>query len=862
MSKFTQQNTAQMEKILSTSSSVGLSQEAVSARRNKFGKNLVFPEARTSFFCFLLFLLRRPTLYLVLVSLVFSFLFLESWYVPLAVGGIYIAFLAVCYFMYRYAEVNRRMLSMTASANVTVIREGKTLSISPEELVIGDLLALSPGDVIYAPSQVVSDEDIEVFCKREGFHETLIKHGGACFDAKDEPFNLLCVGDVVRAGNGRAFVTEISETAPKIKRGESGTERTQARLSKLALRLSASIVTVTVLVAVFLTMRSQLSSLASLALCAASCLLSPLEWSGLLYECVFLAENRKIRSKKQALFTSMRTVEDVAETGCFLLPTRSVFQGSRFVVRAFESGGGIRIGENSNETTPELALISTALLAIHGGSSSTVYEKYLMGFCKRHKDDSMHLKMSSLLVSAENLDASIAGFRSEKDGRSFSFVGGDPEALLPYVLCISEDGRTRILDDQTRNRLLMSVKKMKRDGHRLVAYAETQTRVSGSSFPYLSRDMKLLGFFVLSELPDSRIESTLKWIDESGKKAFFFHDGEDPGWITDALPLLKNAPIIDGHAENFDEEVLAFASDKTVRFAVGIHLSSRQKSFLAHALEKYSYKTLAYGETYDDHRLMCASSVAAAPFKEKGRMSVGVVQETATLYAKEHIASSAGCVVDAKRLRRSFSVCTAYFCASLLARCVLLLFGVACGRLLLAPISFALLSTGIDLLAFFCLSHVQAKGDDAPSTEEERRSDLGFFSGALLAAVTIGALSLWMYLFPSAFRFSYASFCFVSLLLMLNVGVLRFSSARVSLWLLLFPVVSIAVSAGFLLLNGVQGGYPYIVAEFPFWALLPTVVMIGMGKMTELLMQRKARTSAEKDRRSNQDSFDNHTNEQ
>ncbi len=836
MNKYIQQTAAQMEKILRTSATAGLSPSAVSEAQARYGKNLVFPKTPTSFGSFLVQLFKRISFYVMVLAILLAVL-THHVVEACAVGAIYVFFLGFSYLLYRYRAKKKRSLYLASSASVRAIRGGRVYLVSPEELVVGDLIELRAGDVLYADAYVVTEGEMEVFCKREHFHETLVKHGGACFEGVGEAFNLLCVGDVVRAGEGRALVTAISATPPIEEREDSLTEKTQKKLCRLAVRLSASITVLALLIAGFLTMHDA-ALFARIFLCAAViCAISPCAWSELLYDCLFFNANEKIRSRRYALFTSMQAVEDTAKGDAFLLPTKSIFQGSRYVVRAYENGAGTRITENGKQSTEELSLISAALLAIHKENASSGYEKYLLAFCKKHADKAPFLKLGTVLASPSSKDISIASFQNQKDGRSFSFVAGDPEELLSYMLYISEDGRVRLLDEQTKSRMLSAVRKLKKDGHRLVAYAETQTRISGNDFPFLSKDMKLLGFFVLSELPDRRITDALKWVADTGKKAFFFHNGENPDWIIDALPLLKNAPIIDGHAENFTYEILAYAKDKNLPFAIGIHMSAEQQSQLAHVLENESYQTVAYGMQYSDHRLMCAAALAIAPIKELRKESVGIVQESAAVYAKEHVASQIGAVKEAAGLIRSFGVSTAYFCASLLARSALFLFGAIFGKLFLAPVVLAVFSSVIDLLAFWCLSHVKSANDGTEEIDSARHRNLGLVLGILFGALVTGALALWMAAVPSFFPFSYAAFSFAALLFMLNVGVLRFASVRYSASVLLFPLVSLAACLVLLLAESVGMPYAYFSPVFPFWVLAPTVVLLGVGKAVELGMQ-------------------------
>ena len=841
MYKYAEQTVAQMEKILGSSAKAGLSDRDARFIRSKEGKNLVFPIAKTSFLSFLPLIFKQASSYVTVPILVAAFWFL-SWQTAVTATVAYVFFIACLYFLYRRRQKQLRSLYRLSSASVCVVRDGQRRFVSPEELVVGDLMLLKAGDVLYADAYIITESELDVFCTREDAREARLKHGGPCFEKyADEPYNLLCAGDVIRLGEGSAFVTRISSSAPQADKELSATEKKQNKLCRTGVYLSFAVLLLSLSVAYFMT--KDIEDFMRVLLCAAVIFgVSPGAWSRLLYECVFLSANRKMRAKTHAAFTSMKAVEAAAEGDCFLLSTKSVFQGSRFVVRAFESGAGIRIQERSKKTTPELSLISSAILEIHKNNPSTSYEKYLLSFCRAHASDALGLRLSGAVLPSKNADASVAAFSSSKDGRAFSFVAGDPEELLPFTLYISENGRVRLLDKQTKSALLSYVQKIKRDGHRVVAYAETQMRGADGKEPALSRDLKLLGLFVLSELPDRRMVDTIRWMAENGKKAFFFHDGEDPTWITDALPILRSAPVIDGYEVNFHDEITAFSSDKNMPFAIGIHFTPQQKSKLAHMLGEAGYVTVSYGSAYEDHRLMCATAVSIATLDEKD--SVGIVKESADLYAKEHIGAQVGAVRSASQILASFHVSTAYFCASLLARSVLLLLCAVFGKMFLDVAALSLFSL-FDLFALACLSHVKSKPEEQQIPGQLSRKSRGLFVGVLVATLVVGALALWMAASPSSFHFSCTAFCFVALLTVLNVGVLRFASVRYSPSVILFPIASLAAAALFLFIESVYKDYPFFVPEFPFWVLLPTVALVAVGRALEVGREQKDDTQSD-----------------
>ena len=158
MKDYINQNTPRMEKILATSSKTGLSSSAVTARRKKHGKNHILPSSGCVFARFLLFLAKNIPFYLML-----SILIVSAFYLPLptviTVGAVYFAFLVGVFLLFLYRERQNLLLWRAALPLVGVVRNGCVSYVSPEELVVGDLILLTEGSILYCEAHVVSEDD-------------------------------------------------------------------------------------------------------------------------------------------------------------------------------------------------------------------------------------------------------------------------------------------------------------------------------------------------------------------------------------------------------------------------------------------------------------------------------------------------------------------------------------------------------------------------------------------------------------------------------------------------------------------------------------------------------------------------------
>ena len=833
MHDYAQRDAAYVAKAIESSLTQGITSASVAARREKTGKNVLVDDRRASFGRFCAFLAGKLSVFLIGAALLLA-AFILPLFTVIAVSVAYLAYIVVLFCLFSYREKGYARLAADAFPYIKAVRDGKVMLISPEELVKGDLLKLTAGDVLFANAYIVSDEAVEAVCVRNGRRETLIKRGGASYNT-NEPENILLIGDVLRAGECYALVIGLSDHPLENEDGwRSYTERSQSRLCRMSVRLSSALAGV-MLIFSFFFLHSAESLVGILLSVAALLALSPAAWCDLLLDAVFLARNAKMRERHHACFSSMQAAEEAAGGNCFLLSTRAIYHSSRYAVKSFESGTGIRVSEMSSQNTPELSTICTLILKIREKNAHAQSEKHLTAFCKRHAEKDSPFTIDGTAFCEES-GISVTSVRDAKDGRAFSFVEGSPEALLPYAASVSEQGRVHLLDKKTKESMLAAIAKMKKNGHKLVAYAISQTRVSENAPVLLAADLKLLGFFVLSELPDEKIEQTLKWIAQENKKAFFFHDGDDPSWITDALPMLSDIPVLDANDANIADQLAFYTMHPEMPFAIGLHFTPAMQSKLAHMLADAGYRTVAAGASFADHRLMCASSVAIAPLKSHAEENVGVVRSSAGMYAKQHVASMTACVREAEKLLHSFGVFSAYFCASLLVRSMILLVGIFFGVLLLPPTVVAVLGFVIDFTAFFCLSHVASKPEDAADINTARDRNFGFFLGAFFGSLAIGALALGMTFFSEQFRFDAQEFVFCALLLMLNVGVIVFGSAKVSRYSVLFCALSLLAFAAFLGVRMLLTQNIAFYGELPFWAMIPTVVLIAVGKIANAFL--------------------------
>ncbi len=835
---YAQQNTARMEKILKTSVKEGLSDAEATARLRKNGKNRLVAEGKNpvaqlfgttvkngSLPLFLLCLLLSAPLLKIHAALSFCF---------------YLCFLAVFLLL---CVLRRRAMRKHANKilpQVSVLRGGRVIRLSPEKLVLGDVILLRRGDILYTHAHIATDEEMTVVCERDGEERAYTKHGGDCFDDSAEPFNTLRPGDLIQDGACRAFVTGKCDTVVDFNPTKSKTAENHGQMCKVTTRIAYAI-SFLILALGFV----RAVSTKDYAFLAESLLLSSMliataapAFYSVLFDLLFLYKNRSLERKKGGFFLSASEMERVSGVDHYVLSTRSMFPTSKYVARYFETATGKRVTEKMQGTS-ELALLSQALRATYEKCEMTLTEEAVLRFCAKYATETP----LALYGRTSDERVTLASYRNREDGKKVSLVWGDAEVLLPDVMAVSEGGRVRAAEQRWRETFADSVRSLKKAGFRCILFAETTTRNVPNGMPSRFADMKFLGVFALRRASDEQALRTLERLKDDGKKVFFVHDGDNAEWLRQEIRFFDNVPILDGRSENFKEQLGMFVRDKRAAFCIGVGLSASQKAMVVSALLSTGGRVAAAGAGVDDYRMMCSATLAIAPLQNGDGAVPPITLEAASVRAREHVTSQVETVERSTKLLGAYAVLTAALCALLLGKCMIALAGALLGNIFLSASYFAVLGLSLDLLTFCCFVMVDVGRHRFGFTglAWENRQNLTVFVGFLTGTLITAAIALYVAMTPSRFAFTAGSFVFVSFVMMLNAGLWRFSSSGRSAAALLLPIASVLLTAAvFLLGHFTEGRFGfYFYTEMLFWALFPVIALLGTGRLFEAYLKNK-----------------------
>lgn len=837
--RYAQENTFRMAKILKSSAERGLSEKEATARLCEKGINRISQKRESPALAFLRSVIYNGSLPLFLSALLLTAPFLQR--DVLFPSVLYFVFLCVLLLLFVLKERLLRIHETALLPYVRVMRDGKVRLVSPESLVEGDLILLSEGDVLYTYAHITTDAEIEVVCDRGGRHRAFVKHGGHCFEDLEEPFNFLAPGDMIRSGQASAFVTGKCEPQPMDFFSNSETLKARGDMCKAVTRITYFLSfalfafgffkACALSDAVSFVFLGECVLLSSVLIATASTAFYPL-----LFELLFLIRNLRGADKNGNAFATVSDLETVAGVDSFVLSTKSLFSADGYDVRYFETASGRRV-TGKMRATPELMLIADALFATKRKCKLAQGEEAVLDFCGQN---ALSDKILELCAKTSADCVTFSSYHRPGDSRGFSLVWGDAERLIPELLYVAEDGKTRLLEGKRRDAMMDAVCQLKRNGYTIELYAETQTKCVQESMPQTFAELRLLGFFALRRYTDEAALRTLAQLEGSNKKVLFVHDGESVDWIIKEIQGLDGVPVLDGASENFRSGLTYFTKEEHLPICIGVHLSPKQKAQVVAALEATGRSVAVSGTRFDDYRMMYDATVAVAPLQEEAKDTPPLVVDRATVRSRVHASSFVGSVQSAVGMLGAFGIFTVALCASLLGRAIIVLLGALLGNPFLACGYYALFGILFDLLALICFGiaerndRIRGQGD---SLLRANNKNFSLFAGFVAGSVATGLIAAFL----KNLHLQPESFVFVSLLLMLNVGLWYFFFRTHASAIGFYSLVSFVSVVSLFLLGTLSGGrYGFdFEPRLIFWALIPVVVMLLVGKVLEFYFIQK-----------------------
>ena len=197
---------------LSSDAEVGLTAEEVATRYEKYGWNeLRFKPGKPAWLKFIL-QFHQPLLYILLLAGSVKAL-LGSWTNAAVIWGVTILNAIIGYVQEAKAEGAIAALAKAVTTETTVLREGQTLKIPSQDLVVGDVVILASGDKVPADLRLLKVRNLQV-------DESALTGESVPVDKSVEPLpldiplaertNMAFAGSFITFGQGKGIVVSIA----------------------------------------------------------------------------------------------------------------------------------------------------------------------------------------------------------------------------------------------------------------------------------------------------------------------------------------------------------------------------------------------------------------------------------------------------------------------------------------------------------------------------------------------------------------------------------------------------------------------------------------------------------------------------
>ncbi len=615
----------------------GLSNKEVKNRILKYGKNLL-PKAKRETIVHVFFRqFVNPIIFILIIAVVLSFMIGEI------IDGFFIlgiilfnAFLGT----FQEWRAGKKALSLQnlLKVNVKVIRNGREAHIESENLVIGDIVLVEPGDKISADLRIIDCHNLsidEAILTGESVASSkradVISKKASLGDRK----NMLFAGSTVVNGRGKAIVvavsadTEIGKIAEKVLLSKETKSPLVIRMEKFTKQIAMITAIIAIIIAMLLYYRGEVPQEIFFMVVALSVSAIPEGLPVALTFALTIASSRM--SKKNVLVKKLNSVESLGsctviasdKTGTLTLNEQTAKKIVFPDAQEFDITG---VGYNGNGTVEKNDKISK--LSLLGIINNEAFLEKTRGRWD-HYGDSMDVAFLSLGVKAkvqfdkkdllglipyESENKYSAAFY-ESENKKMCTIKGSIEKVLLHCNKMNLDGKVVSIDKKT---LEKQNEELAKQGYRVIAIAEGIYKGNAKKH-YDEEDIPDLTFVGMVGFIDPIREEAISAIDkcrDAGIKVVMI-TGDHPLTaytisvqlgLASSMNEVTDGDEVETMLKKGNEEFDKFVSEKTVFTRV----SPLQKLEIVNAYKRMGDFIAVTGDGVNDAPALKAANIGVA----------------------------------------------------------------------------------------------------------------------------------------------------------------------------------------------------------------------------------------------------------
>ncbi|MBQ0101862.1 MAG: cation-transporting P-type ATPase [Firmicutes bacterium] len=597
---------------LKTSAQSGLSDSEVRIRRARDGENNIYAKTRQPLGHYLSHLLTDYTSVIMILTLLLAAVFKEKNYI-FTMLAIMLAYYAIVIFSYVRSEYILSSVAEQSLPTAKVLRNGKLYIVRQKELVRGDVILLSTGDIVPCDCRLIETDGLEILETGITGASSAVRKDAMFIDYHDnvpltEQKNMAFAASIVTKGTGRAICCETGDETvvcrlsknKAVERGEQAElfESVNAFCKKWTIAMTLGVFVITELDIAVSKGGEGIFGPFLLGLSAAVASMSEFytAFAYISLACgIYSAVNRKGKVNKGAIIRSPSEIEKLKDLTCLIVPKEGAFlvnepdlgyvwanddlfakgehgynrNAARVLRYALLStglyGAERLLSRNQNKNninTPEEEIIITAAEDL-GEYNASLETKYVL---LQHLSKGSNSEFDTTLVAYEN--SYIVALR------------GDYNKVLPLCTTYSENSRIYEMTQDKLTELYSLAERMSRESYRVMAVCSNTTIYNNlTRLGAIQSDLTLEGLILIKEniLPEAA--RNIARCKSAGIKVMMLcdEDNEMNYGVATSLGIAKNRKqVITGQRFAAEKEGILRAGASGFTVFAGLTLSQKR----------------------------------------------------------------------------------------------------------------------------------------------------------------------------------------------------------------------------------------------------------------------------------------------
>jgi Mg2+-importing ATPase len=611
---------AAAQAVSSSAAANGLTSQEAAARLSQFGPNDPAPPKRQSAVLDFLRLFLNPLVLILLIAAAVSAFLGEA--VDAAIIAVIVLLSTVLDFTQNYKSQRAiEQLRQQVAPTATVLRDGKWRELRRSDVVPGDVVRLSAGNLVPADARLLESRDLFILqASLTGESLPVEKQArGEEVSTKPDAENMVFMGTSVVSGTASAFVvatgakTAFGDIVTRLA-GRPELTAFDRGLKDFSLLLSRTVLFLVIFLIVVSLARHRDPFQSLLFAVALAVGLTP-EFLPMIVS-VTLSKGARAMARKKVIVKHLSAIQNFGGIDVLCSDkTGTLTSGNMKLDRSLDPFG---------EPSQRVLALAYSNSKFETGIRSPLDMAILQN--PEPAEAASYEKRDEIPYDFERRRLSIV---VERQSRRFLITKGAPEGILARSVSYESDGHTATLDAAALGRCQATYEGLSRQGLRVlaVAYTEVEARVNYSADD--ERTLTLAGFLAFSDPPLPDAAEALAALRRNGVEVKIITGDGDlvAAHVCSQVGLESGKIVLGDELERMSDVALAHVAEVTTVFA---RVSPAQKNRIITALKHRGHVVGFMGDGIND-----APSLHAADVGISVASAVDVAREAADIILVE-----------------------------------------------------------------------------------------------------------------------------------------------------------------------------------------------------------------------------------